>query len=936
MDQSVSRARLHQRSAGLRAIDRLLHALREGGGGALFLTGDTGLGKTTLLDLAAHRAGPWVKVARARGQAMEVELRLGLAAQALEPLGGLRLGPSAIAAEPAESRVAVWLRARAWLETTASTTPVLLLLDDLHWSDPDSLELIAFLSRRIREVPVGIIAGLRPWPPAARELVDQLVADGTADSVELAPLSRPGAQLMLAELLSRQSEHRVRVDGPDGGDLASRAWTLAGGNPFLIEQLAKIVVSEGGLPEPEGIDLGEFRRVLLLSTFAALPSQAIEYARAASVLGSEFRLALVPPVASLDPEQAADGLEALFGNGLLTETRRGWAAFAHPLVARAVYEDLSPVRRIRLHARAFERLAGLGEVSLAAHHAVAADLVGDPAAIAAVTAAGDASMGAGAVRRAVEHLQAAVELCAGEVPGMLWLRLGEAWLAAGQPAQAAECCRSAASAADLVGAPRVRALRLLARAMAFASDIPSSGRAAEEALEYARASAPETVGSVIVEQVHAVWQSSGPAPASVLIDALYGERELRDAGLRAMRSFVNYYAHADAGALDELSALVGDDTDLNIGEDQNSPFDPTLLYLSIACLSERFDDEERVRGRARERAAARGLIHAQLALDISKVDSLLRQGRLTEARGVLDDCGRVADVVPLMHETIDLSRAALACECGDTGRARALLTAAGTPHLMWMSRVWAAHLEALIRLNDEDTDAASAGYLDLERLIDELGVRDPCVVPWAPFAIRAHLRSDRLEDAERVCGRVEAVMHDLPGMWPRLTASAGRAGLAAARGDRRSALALYTEAVALPVPLPLERARVLLDSGSWLRRVNQPLAAREHLAEALEIAERAGAVGLAARAAAELRVAGGRRRSRREPRGQLTAQETRVASLASQGLTNAEVAHQLSLSVKTIETHLTRIYRKLSVRSKRELRAHLPRPEPADHWSGLG
>lgn len=937
MDPSVSPARLQERSTGLRAIDRLLRALTKGSGGTLFITGDAGLGKTTLLNLAAHRAGPRVKVARARGQAMEVELPLGLVGQALEPLGGPRLAPSVIAAEPAESRVAVWVRARAWLEETASTTPVLLLLDDLHWSDPDSLELVAFLCRRIRGAPVGIIAGMRLWPPAARELVDHLVADGAAESAELPPLSPPGARRMLAELLSRPSgdpgsrtSHRLRAVGPDGGDLANRAWALAGGNPFLIEQLAKIVLSEGGLPEPERLDLGEFRRGLLLSTFTALPSQAVEYARAASVLGGEFRMALVPPVANLDPEQAADGLEALFGNGLLTETRRGWAAFAHPLIARAVYEDLSPVRRIRLHARAFERLAGLGEVSLAAHHAVAADLVGDPGAIAAVTAAGEASMAAGAVLRAVEHLRAAVELCAGEVPGMLWLRLGKALLAAGQPARAAECWRSAASAPDLVGAPRVHALRLLARAMAYAGDLKGSGRTAREALEYARESAPEAVGPVIVEQVHGVWQSAGPAAASVLIDALCGESELRDPGLRAMRSFVGYYARADAGALDELSAFAGDDTDPGTPEDQDSPFDPLLLYLGIARLCERFDEEERVWRRARRRAETRGLIHAQVALDLSKVDSLLRQGRLAEARGVLDEVERVADVVPLMHEAIHLSRVALACELGDTERARALLAAAGPTPLMWASRVWTAHLEAVISLTDDDTDAASARYLEVERLAEELGVRDPCVVPWSPYAIRAHLRSGRLEDAERVCDQVEAVACDLPGLWPRLTATAGRAGLAAAGGDRRTALALYTEAAALPVPLPLERARVLLDCGCWLRRVNQPLAARGHLAESLEIAERAGAAGLALRAAAELRVAGGRRRSRREPPGRLTAQETRVASLAAQGLTNAELAQRLSLSVKTVETHLTRIYRKLGVRSKRELRVHVAEPHHAD------
>jgi DNA-binding CsgD family transcriptional regulator len=925
MEQRTPPAWLHERSAGLRAIDLLLEGLRAGRGGALFLTGDAGLGKTTLLNLAAAWAEGRAGVARGCGQAMEVELPFGLAAQALEPLTGVRLSPPASAAEPAESRVTVWLRARAWLEESASRAPLLLVLDDLHWSDPDSVDLVAFLSRRIREVPIGIIAGLRAWPPAARNVVERLVAAGVADRIELAPLSQDSAGQMLVELHTAQTGRPIGEEV--GGELAQRAWALAGGNPFLIEQLVKIVVAEGRLPEPTGLDLGEFRRVLLLSTFAALPTEAIEYARAASVLGSEFRMALVPPVAGLDPDSAAEGLEVLFGNGLFTETRRGWAAFAHPLIAWAVYEDLTPVRRTRLHSRAFDRLTGLGEVSLAARHAVSADMVGDRAAIEVVTAAGEVSMAAGAVLRAVTQLRSAVDLCAGEVPGRLWLRLGTALLAAGQPVPAAECCRSASGSADLTGEPRVQAFRLLARALAYASDIPGSERAAREALEYARASAPSGMESVIVEQVHAVWQSAGPARASTMIRSLC-PAEPREPALLAMRSFVNYYAHADATALDELAVLVAEGAGHTGADDQSSPFDPMLLYLSIARLSERFADEERVLVRARQRAVAQGLIHAQVALDISEFDSLMRQARLAEGAALLDRVERLADVVPLMHETISLGRAVLACALGDTGQATAHLAAAGPEHLMWMTRVWAAHLRGVIQLNEDDLAGAAAAYKELEAAVDDLGVADPCVVPWAPVAIQAYLRVGLPKDAERVCDRVEAVAGRLLGTWPRLVVLAGRAGVAAAGGDRAAAHARYTEAVALPVPLPLERARVLLEFGSWLRRTNQTQAARDQLAAALDIAERAGATGLAARASTELRVAGGRRRLRWNGDEQLTAQENRVAVLAADGLTNAEVAQQLWLSVKTIETHLTRIYRKLGVQSKRELRAALPTRVP--------
>jgi len=943
MDSMSAIPRLRERSAGVQAIDALLNRLRAGAGGALFVTGDAGLGKTTLLDLAAAKVDPTALVARARGQAMEVDLPFGLAAQGLEPIGGAHLCPPVeSAAEPAESRVAVWVRARAWLEATADTSPVLVLLDDLHWSDPDSLELLAFLARRVQDIPVGIVAALRPWPPAARELMERLVAEGAAATVGLVPLSREGSHQMLMELVGDGTAHGHPK--PSGAEFEKQAWMLAGGNPFLIERLANLALVEGVLPEPEGLNLGEFRKILLLSAFAALPPVAIDYARAASVLGSEFRMALVSSVAGLDHEQADSGFEVLFGNGLLTETRRGWAAFAHPLVARAVYEDLSPARRTHLHARAFDRLAGLGEMSLAAHHAVSADLVGDPVAVEAVTRAAEESLAAGAVLRAVEHLRSAVELSAGAVPGPLWLRLGEALLAAAEPQAATECCRSAIASADLTASSRVHGLRLLARALAYAGDMPASARAAADALAHARQAAPEAEESVVVEQVHALWQTAGPGPAAVLIETLCRGVEPRDPVLRATRAFVNHYAGADGGALDELAGIVGESGEPATSDrtgaahrgdgrtDQDSPFDPMLLYLSVARLSEAFDAEERVAVRARARATLQGLLHAQAALGISKVDSLLRQGRLGEATQVLDEVERYAEVVPLMSETISLCRATLACEVGELDRAREMLTAAGPAHYMWMSRVWAAHLNSLILLEREHIEAASAGYLELETMVTELGVADPCAVPWASSAIRAHLRSGRVDDAERVCARTESASVGLSASWPRLAVLAGRAGVAAARDDRRTAQRLFTEAAQLPVPLPLYRARVLLDFGAWLRRTNQPLLARPYLAETLAIAEHTGALGLGERAAAELRVAGGRRRARSETTEQLTAQETRVAELASQGLTNTEIARHLSLSVKTIETHLTRIYRKLAVGSKRDLRHRLA-PEGSGNTS---
>ncbi len=118
--------------------------------------------------------------------------------------------------------------------------------------------------------------------------------------------------------------------------------------------------------------------------------------------------------------------------------------------------------------------------------------------------------------------------------------------------------------------------------------------------------------------------------------------------------------------------------------------------------------------------------------------------------------------------------------------------------------------------------------------------------------------------------------------------------------------------------LPLEQAQVLLGYGRFLRRTRQRVAARSPLALAEQIASDHGAGWLASQASEELRVAGGRRRRRFEP-DRLTPQEQRVARLAATRLSNKEIADQLCLSVKTIETHLGHVYAKLGVRSRREL-----------------
>jgi DNA-binding CsgD family transcriptional regulator len=175
-----------------------------------------------------------------------------------------------------------------------------------------------------------------------------------------------------------------------------------------------------------------------------------------------------------------------------------------------------------------------------------------------------------------------------------------------------------------------------------------------------------------------------------------------------------------------------------------------------------------------------------------------------------------------------------------------------------------------------------------------------------------------------VLGWLADCARPLPCHYPRIAIAHGQALLAEDAGDQALADELFGQAMTIhgEVDLPLERLVTLLEYGRFLRRSRQPERARRLLAQALQIAETAGAHWLADQARQELRVAGGRRRVKPDP-GQLTPQEERVAELAVSGASNAEIAGTLYVSVNTVETHLQHIYVKLGVRSRHQLAAAL-------------
>jgi DNA-binding CsgD family transcriptional regulator/Tfp pilus assembly protein PilF len=905
------------------AIALVLERARAGQGQSLFVIGEAGLGKTSVLEHARDLAGGFA-VGVGRGQAMEATLHFGIVSEALKGVGaGTPLDhPKSVGGAGLDARAAYFYATLRHLESRKR--PALILLDDLHWADPDSLAVVSFLSHRLASVPVALIATLRPWPRAALDLARHLAQQGQAQLEQLMPLSAPAATALLTE----------RMGGELPEETIGRAWAASGGNPLFLEEIARHLRDGRSMSD---LDERGNEATLLLSRIAG-PGADLRYAHAASVFGIEFRPLLAARVAGLDEREATEALAVLVDTGLVRPAQAGWAQFTHPLFQQALYDDMASPVRERWHAEAFRHLLAYGaDPAEAAEHAVSGQLFGDPEAIAVLQRAGRSALADGAVATARHRLQAAVTLAGDSPSHQLLSGLAETLLSTGEPAKAVEIYNRILDGSGVDGGARAHVHRMLGRALFMSGDARAAEAQFAAAVELGLGDSDPTPGvEALLDLSIACWIAGQVARA---VEFATRARDLAqgvasDVKRRAESNwaFVTFISGSAAGL--PAAAAAAAEAELN---PLNETVDPTWSwgplgnYMFMSEFAEAYDEAGRVLDIAYKAAEQLGAPMAIGLLDSLRTNALIRRGRLGEAMEHAEHALRMVDLVPSLAGYAWIANAATVLEMGRIDEAESWCDRLEKLPQSLILRLWIQRMRGIIMGRRGHQQEASDLFLGAETIANQAGLLEPCVVPWSRDAITAHVACGRLEDAARVVAWLEAIGPQLPCRWPRATALFGRAQLAEKEGKDAEAETLYRGALELyaQIQQPLSEIRTMIYFGRFLRQTGKAIEARPYLNRAVEVATDAGAMWLAQQAMDELHAARGRQRQRSKP-DDLTPQERRVAKLAIDGLRVRQIADNLSLTPRTVETHLSHIYQKLKVSSQIELiKAGIP-PEAGD------
>jgi DNA-binding CsgD family transcriptional regulator len=878
------------------------------GGGAVLVRGAPGIGKSALLAEAAARAAAvgWT-VARVLGE----QGGSGLPYAGLQQLAySLGATPDSLAEPQRSALVAalggsggeaaapdvflVGLAALNLVAESAARAPVLLIADDVQWLDEPTVSVLAFMARRVRTEPVLLIG-------AAREGYQSRLGADELTTLTLPPLSRTEAESLLDV---------IAPDLPAG--VRRRVLAEAAGNPLALTELFRVAGS-GPLPA-SGLPLTERLERAFTDRMACLPGPAKTLLRMAAVNDSPAFDEVIAAARAWSRTRTEPGDIDAATRAMLVDVVGVEVRFRHPLIRSAIYQSMTAADRRAAHAVLAKVLPPSQEDRRIRHRAAATTLP-DESVAAELAGAADRAARRGGMAAAVDALTQAAALS--EDPRARIERLLHAADFAVELGQRDTMVRllDEAAGSDLSAQQRVRVAWLRG---SFDEGLRQQSSSATTLTALAEEVAADGDVALAVRILWSAaqlcfWSEPGQRVRHLVLTA--AEKLPLDELDPWLLAILAYVAPVERGAavIARAGRLVP-----GAGDDGRAyrMLSTAMLLCGAFDLSRGFS----VAAAAALRAQGRlGLLSRVVG---AEAWSALVVGDLGAAIVACDESRRLARETTqhLMYALMCATAAKLAALRGETGDALALAEEAeelGLPVAARPVLATALMARGLAALGDGRFDEA---YGHFRRLHDPAD-------PAFQLALRLTTLGD-LVDAAAHCGRIEEVRP----VVAELAATAALTPAPVLHADLRLVRAMLAAAedaeelfeAALDADLaawPLIRSRTQLAYGEWLRRHRRALESRDHLRAARDMFDALGAIPWSERARRELRAAGEASR-RRDPdaRDQLTPHELQIAQLAAEGLTNREIGQRLYLSHRTVSSHLHRIFPKLGVTSRSELR----------------
>ena len=907
--------REHELAAVADFLDRV-----ESGPHALVLAGEPGIGKTVLWErcvaLSVKRGH---HVLTHRGAEAEAAFSFAGLSELLGPLfddlSPLLAAPrrralavALLLAEPGDERPdahAIGLAVLDALRGLSDGRAVVVALDDVQWLDSASAGVLEVAFRRLRDEPVGLLVTLRRDSAAPLEL-ERMLPEGQLEHRPLGPLTVVGTHHLLKNRLE------LELTRPE----LARLHAATSGNPFFALELGRELLHTGTRPTAGRAprvpkSLGE----ILGARLGRLPTETLD------VL--VYVAALARPTAEVVAESYGDrdrvlaSLEVARREGIivLDDAR---LRFAHPLLASVCYEQ-TPVWKRRAAHRSLAS-AVVDSEERARHLALAADGP-DADAACQLESAAERAAARGATTAAAELSELAAELT-GDDAEVRRRRL----LSAARFHRLAGSSDGAIALLDELlpqAAPGVeRADVLFELALNYLAGAPAAIAFCNDALAEAGADDMRSTAILSLRSLYQILGSDIPAAVSDGRAALAGSE--RTADPNQIATAIARLGHAEQYAAEITPGL------LERGVEIERQLEAGLQALD----SPRFFlvRQELLAGKTEYACAGFGELEAEAAVRGDEFSRMLAlwhlswaewaAGRLPAALAAADRAQEAGGQIDIWHERawVGRVRALVETDLGLLDEARISAgQGIGLAEELALFTLLSRSVLGRIELVSGDLESAGIHLRDLPDQLLAAGLDDPTLPHWADV-FETLVGLGDLDSARTHIEPHERRAQAVGSPWAAAVGARGRGLLAAAERDFDMALAALDVSLHHldDLQLPLERARTLLCLGIVRRQAQQKRAAREALDSARAMFEELGASMWAEKTRAECRRISGRRSAA----DGLTQTEMRVASLAARGRSNKEIAAELFMGVSTVEMHLSRVYRKLQIRSRSGLATH--------------